>query len=55
MAASLKASGYTTEVLLLPGAGRLFNFRQPQQATEAWQATLAWFERYLRPTPQAGG
>jgi dienelactone hydrolase len=54
MAASLKASGHTTEVLLLPDAGRFFNFRQPQQATKAWQATLAWFDRYLRPTPPAG-
>jgi dienelactone hydrolase len=55
MAASLKASGHTTEVLLLPDAGRLFNFRQPQEATKAWQATLAWFDKYLRPTPQPGG
>jgi dienelactone hydrolase len=53
MAASLKASGHTSEVLLLPAAGRLFNFRQPQEATKAWEATLAWFDRYLRPTLQA--
>jgi dienelactone hydrolase len=52
MAERLKASGVPTEVLLVPDAGRLFNFRQPQQATEAWRATLAWLERYLRsPTP----
>ena len=55
MAERLKASGDTTEVLLVPGAGRLFNFRQPQQATHAWQATLAWLDRYLHPTPRAGG
>jgi dipeptidyl aminopeptidase/acylaminoacyl peptidase len=56
MAASMKASGHTAEVLLVPGAGRFFNFRQPDQATKAWQATLAWFDRYLRPPPaQAGG
>jgi hypothetical protein len=33
MADRLKASGATTEVLVVPGGGRLFNFRQPQQAT----------------------
>jgi len=55
MAERLKASGNTTEVLLVPGGGRLFNFRQPQQATDAWQATLAWLDRYLQPTPRAGG
>ena len=55
MAERLKASGDTTEVLVVPGGGRLFNFRQPQQATYAWQATLAWLDRYLHPTPRAGG
>jgi dipeptidyl aminopeptidase/acylaminoacyl peptidase len=54
MAESMKASGGTAEVLVVPGAGRLFNFRQPQQATDAWQATLAWLDRYLHPTPRAG-
>jgi dienelactone hydrolase len=54
MAERLKASGTTTEVLLVPGADRLFNFRQPRQATDAWQATLAWLRRYL-DTPPAGG
>jgi dipeptidyl aminopeptidase/acylaminoacyl peptidase len=55
MAERLKASGATAEVLVVPDAGRLFNFRQPQQATEAWDATLAWLDRHLRPTPPAGG
>jgi dipeptidyl aminopeptidase/acylaminoacyl peptidase len=54
MAEQLKASGDTTEVLVVPDGGRLFNFRQPQQATHAWQATLAWLDRYLHPTPRAG-
>jgi dienelactone hydrolase len=48
MAEQLKASGGTTEVLLLPGATRLFNFRQKQPAAVAWDATLAWLQRYLR-------
>ena len=55
LAERLRASGDTTELLVVPGAGRLFNFRQPQQANRAWQATLAWFDRYLRPAPRAGG
>jgi dipeptidyl aminopeptidase/acylaminoacyl peptidase len=55
MAERLKAFGDTTEVLVVPGGERLFNFRQPQQATQAWQATLAWLDRYLHPTPPAGG
>jgi dipeptidyl aminopeptidase/acylaminoacyl peptidase len=55
MAERLKANGGTTEVLVVPGGERLFNFRQPEQATHAWQATLAWLDRYLQPTPRAGG
>jgi len=55
MAERLKAAGVTAEVLVVPDAKRFFNFRQPQQATAAWQATLAWLDRYLRPMPPAGG
>ena len=55
MAERLKASGDVAEVLVVPGGDRLFNFRQPEQATQAWQATVAWLGRYLHPTPPAGG
>jgi len=55
MAERLKAYGDTAEVMVVPGGERLFNFRQPEQATRAWQATLAWFERYLHPMAPAGG
>jgi dipeptidyl aminopeptidase/acylaminoacyl peptidase len=48
MAERLKAAGVTAEVLLVPEGGRLFNFRQPEEATLAWQATVAWFDRHLR-------
>jgi dienelactone hydrolase len=49
MAEQLKTSGNTTtQLLLVPGAGRLFNFHQPQQATVAWDAALQWLERYLK-------
>jgi dipeptidyl aminopeptidase/acylaminoacyl peptidase len=53
MAERLKASGGTVEVLVVPDGGRLFNFHEPEQATHAWQATLAWLDRYLR-APRAG-
>lgn len=52
MAELLTASGDTTKLLLVPGGERLFNFRQPQQAALAWDATLEWLDRYLRPTQQ---
>ena len=54
MAERLKAAGVTAEVLVVPDAKRFFNFRQPQQATQAWQATVAWLDRYLHPRPSAG-
>ena len=34
--------------MLLPEGTRLFNFRQPHEATVAWNATLQWLDRYLR-------
>jgi dipeptidyl aminopeptidase/acylaminoacyl peptidase len=54
MAKRLKAAGVATEVLVVPDAKRFFNFRQPEQAAQAWQATVAWLDRYLRATPLAG-
>jgi len=48
---SLKAGGTTTKLLIVPGGERLFNFYQPQQAKIAWDATLEWLDRYLRPAP----
>ena len=52
MAERLRASGDTVEVLIVPGGKRLFNFRDPEQARVAWDATLAWLDRYLRGTPE---
>src|SRR5262249_47411141 len=48
LAEKMKASGETVEVLVLPGATRLFNFHQTPQARVAWDATLDWLKRYLR-------
>jgi dienelactone hydrolase len=52
MAERLTASGGTVQLLVVPGAGRLFNFRQSPQAALAWDASLAWLDRYLHPTPR---
>lgn len=52
MAERPTAAGDTVQLPVVPGAERLFNFRQPQQAGLAWDATLAWLDRYLRPTPR---
>lgn len=48
MAEQLRASGGTAEVVLVPGAGRLFNFRRKDPAALAWSAACAWLDRFLR-------
>lgn len=49
MAEQLKAHGNTaTQLMVLPGAGRLFNFHDPQLAATAWDAAVQWLDRYLR-------
>jgi len=53
MAERLAASGTTTKLLVVPGGERLFNFRQAPQAALAWDATVEWLDRYLRPTWRA--
>lgn len=40
--------GRPAELLLIPGAGHVFNFRDRDQARLAWDATLAFLERHLR-------
>jgi dipeptidyl aminopeptidase/acylaminoacyl peptidase len=49
MAEKIKAAGGTAEVMTIPEGGRLFTFYDRDQATTAWQATVAWFDRWLRP------
>jgi dienelactone hydrolase len=56
MADKIKAAGGTAEVMVIPEGGRLFNFHDRGQATTAWQATVDWLDRYVRPaTPTGGG
>jgi dipeptidyl aminopeptidase/acylaminoacyl peptidase len=48
LAEILKTGGTMTKLILVPGGKRLFNFRQPEQAKIAWDATVDWLDRYLR-------
>ena len=49
MADRLVALGTPVELLVVPDAVHIFNFRQPEQAGIAWDATLEWLELTLRP------
>lgn len=53
MVERLVAAGTPVELLVIRGGAHIFNFREPEQATVAWRATIAWFDRYLRPSPLA--
>ena len=49
----LAALGKPVHVLVIPGGVHIFNFRQPHEAAVAWEATVEWFDRYLRSAPAA--
>jgi dipeptidyl aminopeptidase/acylaminoacyl peptidase len=49
MAERLQAAGKTASLLVIPEGKHIFNFRDRSQAGEAWDATTAWLDRYLRP------
>jgi dipeptidyl aminopeptidase/acylaminoacyl peptidase len=51
MADRLSALGKTVQLMVVPGAVHIFNFRQPEQAAVAWEATLQWLDRYLARPP----
>jgi dipeptidyl aminopeptidase/acylaminoacyl peptidase len=42
------------KLLVISGAGHVFNFRNPQQARLAWNATLAFLESNLRSKGRSG-
>ena len=48
LARRLAELGRSVELLVLPGAGHVFNFRDPAQAKLAWNATLVFLARNLR-------
>lgn len=43
----LKALNKDVELIIVPDAVHIFNFRQPQQAEYAWGKTLLWLKRHL--------
>lgn len=49
MAVRLAALGEPVDLLVVPDAVHIFNFRQQEQAGIAWEATLEWLDEKLRP------
>ena len=47
---ALKDRGREVELIVVPGAGHVFNFKQPEEARRTWDATLDWLRKYLCPT-----
>ena len=47
---ALKNRGREVELIVVPGAGHVFNFKQPEEARRAWDATLNWLRKHLCPT-----
>ncbi len=48
LADRLAELGREVKLMVVPGAVHIFNFRQPEKATLAWEATLRWLGRHLR-------
>ncbi len=44
----LRELGREVQLLVVPDAGHVFNFRDRQKAALAWEATLEWLDRHLR-------
>jgi len=47
---ALSDRGRDVELIVVPGAGHVFNFKQPDEARRAWDATLDWLGKHLSPT-----
>jgi dipeptidyl aminopeptidase/acylaminoacyl peptidase len=47
LATHLAAQGREVELLVAETGVHVFNFKQPELALRAWQATLRWLERYV--------
>jgi dipeptidyl aminopeptidase/acylaminoacyl peptidase len=54
LAARLRELGQPVELLEVPEAGHVFNFRDGGKAEMAWATTVAFFDRYLEPMRGAG-
>ena len=49
MEARLRELGREVELVVIPDAGHVFNFRDREKARVAWEATRAWLDRHLAP------
>ena len=47
---ALRDRGREVELIVVPGAGHVFNFKQPEEARRTWEATLDWLREHLPPT-----
>jgi dipeptidyl aminopeptidase/acylaminoacyl peptidase len=47
---ALRDRGREVQLIVVSGAGHVFNFRQPEEARRAWDATVDWLRQYLSPT-----
>jgi dipeptidyl aminopeptidase/acylaminoacyl peptidase len=43
---ALRDRGREVELIVVSGAGHVFNFRQPDEARRAWEATLDWLRKH---------
>ena len=46
---ALRDRGRDVELIVVPGAGHVFNFKQHDLAQRAWDATLDWLDHHLPP------
>jgi dienelactone hydrolase len=46
---ALRERGREVELIVVPGAVHVFNFRQPEEARRTWDATLDWLRKQLSP------
>lgn len=49
LAARLAALDREVELLVIENGRHVFNFKHPEQATRAWQATVQWLDQHLAP------
>jgi dipeptidyl aminopeptidase/acylaminoacyl peptidase len=49
LADRLRELGREVELVAIPDAGHVFNFRDREKARMAWEATIRWLDRYLKP------
>ena len=46
---ALAARGRDVQIIVVPGAGHVFNFKDPEAARRTWDATLDWLRAHLAP------